>query len=300
VANGLGFGGHSMYGALRRVLVRPPCAEFGAADPDVWHYRRRPDLAVARAEHAGLVRLLRESAVEVIVHDAPDTRSADAMFVHDSSLVTDAGAILLGMGKDLRRDEPAAAGAALRAAGVPILATLDGTARAEGGDLLWIDERTLVAGVGVRTNGEGVRRIAEALGPLGVRVAAVPLPRPSDPRACLHLMSSVSVLDRDLAVVDRRSVPGALLDLLAERGFALVEAAPGEFDSMAPNVLAVGPRDCIALEGSAETERRLASAGCRVRTYRGREISWNAEGGPTCLTRPVERERAARFAPVRV
>jgi len=76
---------------------------------------------------------------------------------------------------------------------------------------------------------------------------------------------------------------------LLERGFRLVEVPEEEFATMGPNVLALAPGRCLMLEGNPVTRRRLEQAGCEVLTYRGREISLKAEGGPTCLTRPVWR-----------
>jgi len=283
------YGSQSMVAPLRRVLVRRPGETFGEADPDVWHYRSRPDLPAARGEHDALCELLRESGAEVIEHDSPETKSADAIYVHDPCIVTSAGAILLRMGKPLRGDEPGAIAAALEAAGVPVYRTLEGKARAEGGDLLWLDDRTLAVGTGFRTNEEGVRQLEEALDPLGAGVAVVPIPHPADPDACLHLMSFISMIDHDLALVYPPWMPAELRSLLDDRGIATVEVPDSEIESMGPNVLAVGPRDCIALEGNPVTQERLVGAGCRVRTYRGEEISLNAEGGPTCLTRPILR-----------
>lgn len=272
-----------MYGTLRRVLVRRPDEVFGSADPDVWHYRSAPDLEAARREHDAFVALLRASGAEVAYHVEP-TASADAIYVHDPSIVTDAGTVSLRMGKSLRADEPPAAGRALQKAGVPLYRALEAPARAEGGDLLWLDGRTLAVGVGVRTNEDGARQIERALRPLGAAITVVPVPG-----SCMHLMSSVSILDRDLALVDPSLAPAELVRLLGKHGIGIVEAATTEIASMAANVLAVAPRDCIALEGNPLTRRRLTAAGCRVRTYVGREISSNAEGGPTCLTRPILR-----------
>jgi len=44
------------------------------------------------------------------------------------------------------------------------------------------------------------------------------------------------------------------------------------------------------LAGNPITKRRLETAGCQVLTYKGDELSMKAEGGPTCLTRPIWRE----------
>jgi len=282
------YGGQTMWGQLRRVVVRRPDAAFGAADPTVWHYTSRPDLSAALDEHAALVSILSARGGEVILHDEPLPDHADAIFCHDPALITDAGAILLRMGKPLRRGEEEALGATLTKAGVPILARLDGSALAEGGDLLWIDEGTLAVGIGFRTNREGARQIKAALG-AAVDVVPVELPYYTGPEACLHLMSLISMVDADLAVGYPALMPVPFVQLLEGRGVRLIDVPEGEFHTMATNVLALAPRECLMLEGNPVTRTRLEAAGCRVAVYRGAELSLKAEGGPTCLTRPVLR-----------
>ena len=284
------FGGQSMFRPLRRVLVRRPGAAFAAADPERWHYAGRPDLDAARREHDALTAILRRAGAEVIHHEAaPAGESADAIYVFDPALVTDGGAVILRMGKDLRRGEEEAMARRLAGLAVPILSTLEGAARAEGGDLLWVDERTLAVGQGFRTNAEGLHQLRAALEPLGIELIPVELPYFRGPRACLHLLSLVSIVDRDLAVVYPPLLPVSFWRLLRHRGFRLVEVPEGELATMGPNVLALGPRRCLMLEGNPITRERLEAAGCRVETYRGCEISLKAEGGPTCLTRPILR-----------
>lgn len=279
-----------MVGRLRRVLVARPGPVFGSADHDLWHYAAPPQLAAARREHDGFVETLRNAGVEVLYHDACRAGSADAIYTHDPCLLTDAGAILLNMGKSLRQAEPAAIGETLQAQGIPILHRLRGEERAEGGDLLWIDETTLAVGLGFRTNRAGSASLRRALAPLGVTVVEVQLPYYRGPEACLHLMSLVSLLDRDLAVVYPPLLPVPFRELLCERDYRVVAVPEEEFPTMGPNVLALAPRHGLMLEGNPATRRRLEQAGCRVVTYRGREISLNAEGGATCLTRPILRD----------
>jgi len=278
-----------MVAPLRRVLVRRPDAAFGAADPRRWHYAGKPDLPAARKEHDAFVRALQAAGAEILVHDERLKDKADAMFVHDPGIVTDAGAVLLRMGKALRRGEEAAMGKALEAAGVRILGSLRAPAVAEGGDLVWLDHDTLAVGQGFRTNVDGLRQLDDLLRGLDVDTVPVPLPYHEGPEACLHLMSLLSLVDDDLAVVYPRLLPVPLWDVLGSMGIELVEVPDDEFRTMGPNVLALAPRRCLMLEGNPVTRERLEEAGCRVSTYRGREISMKAEGGPTCLTRPVLR-----------
>ncbi len=283
------YGGHSMVDPLRRVLVRRPDEAFQVDDPEPWHYAARPDLAAARREHDALVDLLRGAGAEVVYHDAPLPGRADAIYVFDPVLVTDAGAVALRMGKALRRGEEAALAARLEALGVPLFFALEGEARAEGGDLLWLDPKTLAAGRGFRTDDAGVGQLRRGLAPLGVEVLAFDLPCHAGPEACLHLLSLVSLVDRDLAVVYPPLLPVAFFQLLERRGVRLVEVPEAEFATLGANVLALAPRRCLMLEGNPVTRKRLEQAGCEVATYRGEEISLKAEGGPTCLTRPLLR-----------
>ncbi len=286
---GDGYGCQDMVGRLRRVIVRRPDASFAQADPRLWHYTARPRLAAARREHELFVEILRKSGAEILEHDVPQPGRADAVFVHDPALVTDEGAVLLRMGKALRRGEEDSLGAAFERFGVPILGHLTGEATAEGGDLLWLDHDTLAVGQGFRTNAEGSAQLERILRPLGVRLVPVSLPYFEGPEACLHLMSLISLFDRDLAVVYPRFLPVPFSRELRERGIDWIEVPDAEFATMGPNVLALAPRDVVALRGNPVTKRRLAAMGCRVQTYRGEEISLKAEGGPTCLTRPVLR-----------
>ena len=286
-----GFGSQSMVAPLRTVLVRRPDASFAVSDPKKWGYTGAPDLGPAQAEHDAFVEMLRVSGADVRFHDALQPERADAIFVHDPAIVTDHGAIILRMGKELRRGEETSLATALANLDVPILAILQTPATAEGGDLLWVRPDWLAVGQGFRTNPEGLRQLAEVLGKVGVRTEPVPLPYFRGPAACLHLMSLISLVDEDLAVVYPRLLPVPFWRSLEDAGFEFIEVPDEEFERMAPNVLAVAPRDCIMLQGNPVTQQRLEDAGCRVRTYEGNEISLKAEGGPTCLTRPVLRSR---------
>jgi N-dimethylarginine dimethylaminohydrolase len=284
------YGSQSMVDPLRRVLVRRPDEAFGSADPGRWNYVSKPDLEGAKAEHDAFAASLRSAGCEVIYHEAPLPEHADAIFTHDPVIVTDQGAIVLRMGKAERRGEEAAMASTLEGLGVPILATLEGEATAEGGDLLWLDHETLAVGRGYRTNAEGLRQITAVLRPLGVETVEVQLPHGDGPQSCLHLMSFISMLDHDLAVVFPPLVPVPFMELLAERGIDLVDVPEAEYPTMGPNVLAMSPRHVLAIEGNPVTRQRMEAAGCTVVTYKGDELSLKAEGGATCLTRPILRE----------
>jgi dimethylargininase len=283
------YGSQSMIAPLRKVLVKRPDEAFAGADPAQWHYTARPDLAAARREHDALVERLRQAGAEVFYHDESQPGRADALYVYDPAIVTDRGAVILKLGKALRRGEEPPMARCLEALGVPVYYALHGEARAEGGDLLWLDHDTLAVGLGFRTNAEGLRQLQEAMAGLGVRVLPVELPYHTGPRACLHLLSLISLVDEGLAVVYPPLLSVPFWQELQARGFRTVEVPPEEFETMGTNVLALAPGRCLTLEGNPVTRRRLEAAGCQVWTYRGDEISHKAEGGPTCLTRPILR-----------
>jgi N-dimethylarginine dimethylaminohydrolase len=238
-------------------------------------------------EHDALRALLAEAGAEVVLAETPHGPDPDAIYVYDPVIVSEEGAILLRPGKEGRRGEPDALAADLVEAGIPIVGRLEAPALAEGGDTVWLDERTLLVGLGYRTNAEGARALAELLP--GVDVIAFDLAHHHGPGEVLHLMSFLSPLAADLAVVYLPLMPVRLVELLRERGVELVEAPDEEFESMGPNVLALAPRVALALEGNDETRRRMERAGVDVRVYKGDHISRPGDGGPTCLTRPLLR-----------
>jgi N-dimethylarginine dimethylaminohydrolase len=272
---------------IRRVLVRPPDESFAVADPELWNYTARPDLGAARAEHAALVSILAGGGAEIVLHDAPQPGRADSVFVFDPVFMTPRGAVVLSMGKELRRGEEAALADRLVSAGVPVIGRVD-EGHVEGGDLLRLDRHTVALGLGFRTDTAGAGRLARLLAEQDTELATFDLPCLAGRHACLHLRSLVSLLAPDLAVVFRPLLPVRFWQLLKRR-FELVEVPDEELATLAPNVLALAPRRCLMLEGSPVTRGRLEAAGCEVTTYRGDEISLKAEGGPTCLTLPLWR-----------
>jgi N-dimethylarginine dimethylaminohydrolase len=279
------FGAASMTGTLERVLVRPPLVEDGERWRE-YGWRAAPDHAAAAAEHEHLCELLAAAGAEVVVSHH-DPGNPDAIYVYDPVLVGPQGAVLLRPGKEGRRGEPAALAPVLAATGIPIVVDLLAPVLVEGGDTLWLDERTLLAGIGYRTNEAAVSALADAFP--GIEVIAFDLPHWNGRGEVMHLMSFISPLDTDLALVYPRIAPVRLLDLLSERDIEVVEVPDAEFETQGPNVLALGPRRALALDGNPETRRRMEAAGVDVAVYRGEEISRKGDGGPTCLTRPLLR-----------
>jgi dimethylargininase len=286
-----GYGAQGMVGRLRRVVMRRPGEAMAAADPVEWHYTGAIDLEEARRAHDAFADALRAWDVEVLYHEEPLPDHSDSVFVFDPVLVTDRGTLVLSMGKKKRRGEEEPLARALQDCGVPVFGRLEGAARAEGGDTLWLDHDTLAVGRGFRTNAEGVRQLRGLLEPIGVTVLDYDLPYFTGPEACLHLLSVISPVDVGLAVAYPPLMPTAFWAELRRRGVRLLEVPEEEFSrTQATNVLTVAPRRCIMLDGNPVTRELLEMADCEVITFPGEPLSLKAEGGPTCLTRPVWRD----------
>ena len=282
---GLSYGARSMTAPLRRVLVRPPQPADGLRWRE-YGWRAEPDAGAAAAEHEALREILAGAGAEVIVAEG-EQGNPDAIYAYDPVLVGERGAVLLRPGKDGRLGEPGALEATLADAGVPVAARIEAPGTIDGGDTLWLDRDTLLVGRGYRTNASGVQQLQAAFA--DAEVLSYDLPHWHGRAEVMHLMSLISPLDDDLALVYPRLAPVRLLELLAERDIDTVEVPDDEFESMGPNVLALGPRLALALEGNDETRRRMEAAGVEVLVYKGDEISRKGDGGPTCLTRPVLR-----------
>ena len=255
-------------------------------------YTAPPDLPRAIDEHDRFIDILRTSGATVHLLP-PDTRTTlDSVYVRDASIVSGAGLILCAMGKPERAAEPVAQAGAVGRFGITTAGRITPPGRLEGGDLIWIDARTLAVGRGYRTDADGIRQLRTLVGDC-VEIVEVPLPHWRGQADVMHLMSLISPVDRDLAVVYSRLLPVPFREWLLARGIRLVEVPDEEFASMGTNVLALAPRRCLMLAGNRLTRRALERCGCDVVEYEGSEISVKGSGGPTCLTRPIRRKNIA-------
>jgi arginine deiminase len=290
------FGSQSEVEKIQKILIKHPKDAF-VSQRDVnsqWkelNYLGCPDYKKALQEYESFVGLLKKEVSEIHYLPKTDKTGLDSIYVHDPLIVTKEGAILCNMGKQERQAEPKAAGDCLSDLGIPILGAITGEGRLEGGDVVWLDERTLAVGLGSRTNQEGIQQLKELTQPLVDEFVLVPLPQWDGPADVLHLMSLISPVDYDLALVYSKLLPVPFREFLINRGIKLLEVSDFEFETMACNVLATSPRKCIMLSGNPRTKRMLEEEGVEVWDYVGEEISRKGAGGPTCLTRPLVRIR---------
>ncbi|MDW6024604.1 arginine deiminase family protein [Mesorhizobium sp. BAC0120] len=282
-----------MAAPLKRVLMRSAAGAMRRAEPRQWHYGAGFESTRAAEQHRAFADLVAASGAAIEWLPDEDDGLSDSVFTHDPSLMTENGAIILAMGKALRRAEPALHEAAYERLGIPILGRIENPGQVEGGDCVWIDDRTLAIGRGVRTNQSGIAQMAAILEPLGFAVLGYDLPLWMGEEACLHLMSVISPLADDLALVHSPLLPAAFYQLLRARGIGLVEGDPAEFtesNGLSLNVLPTSPRDVIMVAGFPKTKAAMEAAGCRVQTFEADALCIACEGGPTCLTRPILRQ----------
>lgn len=287
------YGSQAMSSRLTKVLMRRPGKSLLAADAHEWHYGPTFDAEKAIAQYAHFAALVEKSGAAIVWIEDNGDGLADAMFTQDPSFVTDHGAVILRMGKKLRLAEGDLHEAAYRKADVPILGRLTAPGTVESGDCVWIDKKTLAIGRGVRSNQAGIDQVAEILKPLGVTVLGFDLPLWQGEEACLHLMSVISPLADDLALVHASLLPASFYLLLRERGITMIVAPEEEFaasNGLNLNVLPTSPKKVIMVEGFPKTKAAMEAAGCEVETFVADALCIACEGGPTCLTRPILRE----------
>ena len=308
----------SEVGRITRMLVRHARDAFvdDAAIAGQWrglNFTAPPDFSRALGEYERFLDIVgsRGARIDVMQRDpgAPDPDASgraspkpvadlrarqakaglDSIYVRDASVVCSRGVILGNMGKPQRAGEPAAQEAALRALHWPIAGAILDPGRLEGGDVVWLDDRTIAVARGYRTNDEGIRQLRDLLAGTIDELIVVPLPHWRGPGDVFHLMSMLSPVDRDLAVVYSPLMPVPLRERLLDRGMTFVDVPDEEFETMGTNVLAIAPRTCVMVAGNPRTRAALGRAGAEVFEYEGFEISRKGGGGPTCLTRPLER-----------
>ena len=285
---------HSESGKLTSLFIKKAAAAFindahVSKNWEALNYLGKPIIDKAFEEYESFEKILKDNGAEIFYFPKDDSVNMDSIYCRDASIATSKGMIICNMGKEGRRNEPIAQQKAYEAQGIPVLGVITAPGTIEGGDVAWLDSKTLAVGHTYRTNEEGIKQVKALLNPLGVEVITVPMPHYRGPADVFHLMSVLSPVDNNLAVVYSPLIPIVFRNELIARGYELVEVPESEFDSMGCNVLALAPRKCLMVKGNPITKSRLEAAGCKVIEYEGAEISVKGGGGPTCLTRPILR-----------
>ena len=287
------FGCQDMVKQVRRVLLKHPQDAFIDQNTinqqhSELNYSIAPNFDIACKNYDSFLDLIKSFDPEIHFLPASNT-SIDSIYTHDPCIVTNGGVVISNMGKTQRSNEPGEIEKYFRSIGVPILGHIKEPGTLEGGDIIWIDERTVAIGEGYRSNLQGINQLKHLLRDLVDTVIPVQLPHWTGPEDCLHLMSNISPIDHNLYLVYSRLLPVSFRKYLLDRKIQLIEVPDEEYASMGCNVLAMENRKVIMIEGNPITKNRLENEGVLVHTYDGTEISLKGAGGPTCLTRPFLR-----------
>jgi len=285
---------HSEYLKLASVYLKSAESSFRSEKKLTKQWKElqfltKPNFEESLKEYNAFQLFFTNKNIETCFFPADQKTSIDSIYCRDASIATDFGMIVCNMGKNGRIQEPKAQLETYRQNTVKILGEITFPGTLEGGDVAWLDQKTLAVGHTYRTNDQGICQLKALLDPKGIEVIVVELPHYKGKEDVFHLMSILSPVDKNLAVVYSPLMPIKFRNQLLERGFELIEVPDEEFESMGCNVLAVAPRDCLMVDGNPITKKLLEQAGCQVVAYKGNEISVKGGGGPTCLTRPLKR-----------
>lgn len=283
-----------MYHSLDHVIMKHPREAFRHQQllGESWQplfYEAEPNFEKALIEFEEFESILKRHVATIEYLPVDEAVTIDSIYAHDPVKFTPHGAIILYSGKASRQQEADAYAAFLEKQQMPILGRLTGDATCDGGDIVWLNEETVAIGRGYRTNDEAIRQLSDLLTPYVKDIQVIQLPHDAGEDYCLHLMSFLSIVDKDLAVVHSRLMPVMLRQWLLQQGFTLIEVPQVEYETLGCNVLALAPRVVVIAAGNPQTEQALTAAGATVYTYKGDEISLKGTGGPTCLTSPVKR-----------
>lgn len=291
----MSYGCHSMYKSIKKILLKRPTEAFISQDNlhrswETFNYVKEPNYNKVLEEYAVFEGIIKDHVEEILFLPKSDKVGLDSIYTHDSVKITKKGAIFFNTGKVLRQKEGKEVEALFNANGIPTLGWINAPGKIEGGDVVWLDDETVAIGLGYRTNMEGIEQFKELTKGFIKNIIVVQMPHAYGEAECLHLMSIISIVDKDLAVVYSKFMPITFRNWLIENGYTLIEVNDQEYDNLGSNVLALGPRICLLMEGNPKIEADLKSHDCTVFTYPGEDVSFLGTGGPTCLTCPIVRE----------
>lgn len=286
---------HSEYLKLNTVFIKSAKNAFVSEKvlKEQWrahNFLDQPHYKTTLLEYDFFRKILQKNGAAL--YDFPFNKnvSIDSIYCRDASIATNFGMIICNMGKENRINEPSAQLEIFKNNSIPILGIIESPGTIEGGDVAWLDEKTLAVGLTYRTNENGIKQLKKLLEPKGIEVLVAHLPHYKGTSDVFHLMSIFSPVARNLAVVYSPLMPIKFRNELIKRKIKLIEVPDEEFESMGCNVLAIAPKECLMVDGNPKTQKALIKAGCKVTNYKGENISVFGGGGPTCLTRPMLRE----------
>tara|TARA_B100000745_G_C20143117_1_gene392034 strand:- start:809 stop:1693 length:885 start_codon:yes stop_codon:yes gene_type:complete len=293
--NNIKYGLNSNVSTLKTVILKNPQAAFKSQKTiDLqWqdlNFIDKPDFKKSITQYENFIDILNDNHVEILYISEDEKTSLDSIYTHDPIFMTPNGAVIGNMGKTQRKPETIMMKNYLNEIGIPILGEIINDATLEGGDIIWIDQRTVAAGLTYRTNNKGIDQLRKILSTISVEVICVDLPHWNGPVDVLHLMSLISPLKDDLFLIYKKLLPVGLLKLLKQLDIKTISIADEDYDSLGCNVLPLSTTKCLITSGNDKTFKIIEENGIEVIEFQASEICYKGSGGPTCLTRPIYRK----------
>ena len=293
--NNIKYGLNSNVSTLKTVLLKDPQAAFKSQKTiDLqWqdlNFIDKPDFKKSVTQYENFIDILNDNNVEILYIPEDEITSLDSIYTHDPIFMTPNGAVIGNMGKTQRKPETIMMKNYLNEIGVPILGEIINDATLEGGDVIWIDEKTVAAGLTYRTNNKGIDQLRKILSTISIEVISVDLPHWNGPVDVLHLMSLISPLNENLFLIYKKLLPIGLLKLLKKLDIKTISIADEDYDSLGCNVLPLSTTKCLITSGNDKTFKIIEENGVEVIEFQASEICYKGSGGPTCLTRPIYRK----------
>ncbi len=281
----------SEYKRLEAVLLYCPGGELREIkNPDAAQHLARINPAAIKKEFGAVAAAFRRLGVKVFfLPRAFPGRPAkyNLMFVRDLFFNTPEGAVLSRMASRVRAGEEKYAAVALAENAVPIVRTVSGRGHFEGADALWLDRKTVLCGVGNRTDAGGYRQLRETLKGQGVETIAVPLPR-----GVQHLLGMLQIVDARLAFLRVGVASPKVFQMLLRRGFSIVQvqetAEVAERQGM--NIVTVSPRKIMMPADCPNLKRTFQAAGVTVAAELDVRQIRRGAGGLACATGILSRK----------
>ncbi|OGS38705.1 MAG: hypothetical protein A2506_02800 [Elusimicrobia bacterium RIFOXYD12_FULL_66_9] len=283
----------SEYRRLEAIVLHRPGAEIGMIrEPNKIQHLARIETAALAVEFRRIAAAFRKLGVKVyeIEHafeGRPWPRKHNLMFVRDLFLNTPEGAIVSRMASVVRAGEEKHAARTLADLGIPILRTISGRGLFEGADALWLDARTVLCGVGNRTNAEGFRQLRETLGAQGVETFAVELPR-----GIQHLLGILQVVDSHLALLRCELASKKIAAFLKRKAIRVVPVRETDEtrQRQGMNIVTAAPRTILMPQGCPELKRQYLKAGIRVAAELDIRQLLRGAGGLACAVGILSRK----------
>ncbi len=283
-----------MVSTLKKVLMKKPQSIMSEVNLEKWNYGSPLSQERIDKDYKEFEKIIRNSGVQInyLQIEEEQKELCDSIFTHDPSLLLNQGAIILNMGKKLRKEEARLHKKFYDRNNIPIIGEIKENGTVEGGDCLWIDNKTLLVGESYRSNKDGINQLSKILSRLNIKCIPIKLTKNNNPNSCFHLMSIISMLDYDLAIGCLSKIPENMKEILKKRNIKLIGISEEEYiksKTLAVNILALSPRKLVLINGYPKTQKLLLDEGNELNLFNGSELCIKAEGGPTCLTRAILR-----------